>query len=204
MRSKLVFRLVLILLVVPFVRGQQVSYIDRVVDYLDCTYCYFISLNVQSDAYTGKAIIENDNLYTFLHESAGMSKARYGSFVKSLLQSGKSLKIKNATLNPTTKSLDVKRIQGIHFSVVQEPDQEVKDLFKKGCVATISSLFTVNLLNQNLQDCEALLSAQNERTFLVRRPINPQSEPALVAQLFDWNVLVRLDDLAGRLVIVKR
>lgn len=203
MRNKLVVCIILVLLIVPFIIGQHVKYIDRVVDYSDCTYCYFISLNIKTDAYVGKVIIENDNLYTFLHESSGMTKMRYNHFIKSLLQSGKSLEIKKATLNPATKNLEVKGIPGVHFSIVQEPDAEVRELFQKGCVATITNLFNVNIPNPIAQNCEALLRAQNDRTFLMRRPINPKSEPALVAQLFEWNVPVRLDDLSGRLVIVK-
>ncbi len=71
---------------------------NKVLNDFDST-SYFISLNIKSPSYKGRAIIENKDLYSFLHKTRGYDKNRYLSFMKRTLAHYRALKINDEDID---------------------------------------------------------------------------------------------------------
>lgn len=91
---------VLIILNTPFTgcTNMNTPFYNKVLNDFDTT-SYFIALDIKSPYYKGRAIIENNNLYQYLHKTKGFDKERYESFMKRILSRHRPLKIEDKDLS---------------------------------------------------------------------------------------------------------
>jgi len=162
-------------------------------------------VEVASNAYRGKVVIETDDFFSFLNEANGLDPKEYKGFVKDLLKSGKPLIIKNAAVGPEGLSLNVGKLSINQFRIPKTDDTELKETLSKGCVATIAKYFLGNIavVDTKAPSCSSFVERQEEKQLMIRKSLDAGSDAALIAQLFEWQISVRLDDLSGRLVIEK-
>ena len=73
------------------------SFYNKILNDFDTT-SYFIALDIKSPYYKGRTIIENNNLYMYLHKSKGFDKEKYIYFMKSTLRHHRALKIEDKDL----------------------------------------------------------------------------------------------------------
>jgi hypothetical protein len=59
---------------------------------------YYIALEIRSDSYKGRAIIENNNLFNFMTQTKRLDKNSYETRMKKLLVHRRALKINNSDL----------------------------------------------------------------------------------------------------------
>ena len=92
--------IILIILNNPFTGCTNMNspFYNKVLSDFDTT-SYFIALEIKSPYYKGRAIIENNNLYLYLHKTKGFDKERYETFMKRMLGHHRTLKIEDKDLS---------------------------------------------------------------------------------------------------------
>ena len=92
--------IILIILNNPFTGCTNMNspFYNKVLNDFDTT-SYFIALDIKSPSYKGRSIIENNNLYLYLHKTKGFNKERYESFMKRILSRHRALKIEDKDLS---------------------------------------------------------------------------------------------------------
>jgi hypothetical protein len=68
------------------------TFYNKVLNNFDST-SYFVALNVKSTSYKGRVIIENNNLYKFLHLEKGFSVKKYQSYMIRIMAHNRYLRI---------------------------------------------------------------------------------------------------------------
>jgi hypothetical protein len=91
--SGLVFIIILILKN-PFISctNPNSQFFNYVLNDFDSS-SYFIAVDIKSPFYKGRSIIENDDLYRFLHQVKGFDRDKYKSFMKRILVHNRTLKV---------------------------------------------------------------------------------------------------------------
>jgi hypothetical protein len=95
--SSLIIRLIFIILIIlknPLLSctNAHSSFYNKILNDYDTT-SYFIAVDINSPFYKGRTIIENNNLYQYLHKTKGYDKEKYIYFMKSTLRHHRALKI---------------------------------------------------------------------------------------------------------------
>ena len=95
--SSLIIRLFFIIIIIlenPFISctNAHSSFYNKILNDYDTT-SYFIAVDIKSPFYKGRTIIENNNLYQYLHKTKGYDKEKYIYFMKSTLRHHRALKI---------------------------------------------------------------------------------------------------------------
>ncbi|MEQ1607091.1 MAG: hypothetical protein ABL999_19675 [Pyrinomonadaceae bacterium] len=186
--------------------AQDPAFFDRILNDRDCRQCYFVSLEVSSLQYSGKVIIENDELFSFIRDTKGLNGKEYSEFMKDLLMSGKSLMLDSAIPGAEGLSLNIKGVTKNQFRLLKSSDELEKTL-AKGCIATVSRYFldkSIDSMNGvSLQDCHAYIKDQKKGKLMSSIPLGAGEDATLIARLFEWQIPARIDDLSGRIVISK-
>jgi hypothetical protein len=102
---------------------------------------YFIALNIKSPSYEGRAIIENNNLFEFLHKTKGLSMKKYQAMMLKVLEHKRELKISDEDLNKW------------HFFKVSEPESVIM-IANRGLNNFIAYYFNGVALNWGVTDEE--------------------------------------------------
>jgi len=91
--------IILFILLSPFTACTKVNmtFFNQVLNNFD-TNSYYVALNIKSDSYKGRAIIENNNLYSFLNKTKGLNKEQYQSFMRKILAHDRSVRIDDKDL----------------------------------------------------------------------------------------------------------
>lgn len=90
----------------------------------------FVSLEIESDEYTGKVIVENNYLYSFLKRVKGFDKEQYKLFMKDLLS--KKLKLKVAKIDwENERFIKVKEFKSIEENASKGKDHFLNIYFNK-------------------------------------------------------------------------
>ncbi len=88
----------LLLLIVLFSCTQEeVMFLDKVVSNFD-RYSYFIAIDLESSAYRGRVIIENDDLYYYFEQTKQLDKLAYKNLIINTLKSNGYLDVPNINL----------------------------------------------------------------------------------------------------------
>lgn len=200
---KYLLGLIFVLLSIQTCFGQSNKFYDTVLNYEKCRYCYFLSIDVESEKYKGKVVIENDDLYSFLSKTRGFNKNQYKEFMKDLLSNNKKLGIENASLDKTGFFINIKGISENNFRVVKDAN-DVEDIAAKGCVPIIVHYFLGQTLesigNFVSEDCGEYVKKQKDNLLLINH-VGIREQNAIISRLFEWQIPVRIDDLSGLLII---
>ncbi len=133
---------IFIILKNPFIACTNANspFYDKVLNDFDTT-GYFIALDIKSPSYKGPALIGNNNLYLFLHNTKGLDKKRYKSFMKRILTHHRALKIED-------KDFDMWKFMKVHEieSVIQ--------IANKGSDNFVAYYFNGRVLNYGLPEEE--------------------------------------------------
>jgi hypothetical protein len=89
---------------------------------------YYLALDIRSDDYKGRVIVENNDLYTFLKKTKGLDVKRYKSTMRKTLIHRRVLKIKN-TANLSLNFIKVKEINKVYLSANKGVDSFIKNYF---------------------------------------------------------------------------
>jgi hypothetical protein len=124
----LIFILVLILKN-PFIAcsNPNSSFYNKILNDFDTT-SYFIALDIKSPYYKGRTIIENNNLYMYLHKSKGFDKEKYIDFMKSTLRHHRALKIKDKDL-VRQKFIKVDVLESVIYNANKGSDNFISKYF---------------------------------------------------------------------------
>jgi len=179
--------------------GQPADFVDKL---LDSVGRYYVAVDVSSIEYTGKVVIENDELYVFLNETKGLDRKSYIAFMKEALASGSPLILENAKTDKDGLFLIVKAASEHKFRLLRN-SRMLDEVFAKGCVATISHFFVKRPddTRANSTDCREYVKSLDLRDRRIKEVLDGRDEATLISMLFEWNVLSRFDGLSGRIVI---
>jgi hypothetical protein len=111
-------------------------FFDRVLSDFDSN-SYYIALNIKSPFYNGRALIENDDLYNFLHKKEGIDKASYHKKMKRILLHNRYLKVDERDIKKW-KFIKVKLVDTVIFEA------------NKGVNSFIAKYFDGVLMNPGL------------------------------------------------------
>lgn len=185
--------------------GQSNIFYDRVLGYDDCKNCYFIVIEVHSVPYTGRVVIDNNDLRDYITKTQNIEIADYKSFVKDILANKRKLVLENASLDGDF--LSIKNISEQKFRLLHE-SEKANDIASRGCVQFIKYYFlqaSSNLTqNTEAEDCKEFIKGRNKNLSLARKDASSLNEQnAIIKMLFDWEIPVRLNHYSGWLVVDK-
>ncbi len=103
------------------------AFFDKVLSNFDSS-SYFISLNIKSPTYKGKALIKNDELYSYLNKTEGISKARYLKKMKRLLLHNRYLRVDEKDLGKW-KFIKVKPVDSVIYAANQGVNKFIAQYF---------------------------------------------------------------------------
>ena len=112
-------------------------------DFYDTVLCsyslhsIFVLVDIESDEYDGKAIIENGDLFEFLNQTKGFDKKQYKSFMKDLLSKNSKLSLEKSELNKW------------HFIKIQKI-KSVENITSKGKDDFIAQYFNGNVIKKGI------------------------------------------------------
>ena len=92
-------------------KNPNSSFYNKVLNDFDTT-SYFIAVDIKSTFYKGRAIIENNNLYLYLHKTKGFDKVKYTYFMKRTLRHHRALKITDQDI-VDLKFIKVTELEGV-------------------------------------------------------------------------------------------
>jgi hypothetical protein len=125
--KKTVVILSLLLLILVSCSEKNPAFYNQVLGNFD-KHSYFIALDIRSDEFKGRVLVENNNLFTFLNKTNGWDKERYKSMMKRILIHRRIMKIKN-TADLSLSFIKVKEINKVYLSANKGPDSFIKDYF---------------------------------------------------------------------------
>lgn len=195
----------LFLLTAQICLSQERKFLDTILEYERCRDCYFLSIDVASEKYSGKVVIENDDLFDFLNKTRGLDKTRYKEFVKDLVINKKRLVLDKSSVKSDGTFLKIKGISEHEFRVVNEiPDIEA--VAAQGCVAFIRHYFLAEPIETAVrpvsEDCEEFIRKQND-DLLMRSGLSTMERSIVIDKLFEWEIPTRIDHYSGALIIEK-
>ncbi len=113
----------------PFVActNANSSFYNQVLNDYD-TNSYFIAVDIRSPYYKGRTIIENNNLYQYLHKAKGFDKEKYVLYMKRTLRHHRALKIEDKDILDW-KFIKVSDVQSVILNANQGRDSFVANYF---------------------------------------------------------------------------
>ena len=194
------------LLFIQFAVAQREGVYDKILDYDNCRDCYFIAIEVESEPYFGKVIVENDDLEDFIIKTQNLDKSKYKEYVRDILLKNKKIFLENAYFDQTGSFLNIKDVSEQKFRLLNESD-EVNEISSKGCVAFVKYYFLGESLtsveNEKSTSCSEFITNQNRNLFISQIGVGFSQQTAIIARLFEWGIAVRMDDYSGLLTIRK-
>lgn len=182
--------------------AQDSRFIDRLWETPSCRSCYVLSIDVISDAHSGRATIDSGKLFTFLMKTRGLEGNQADDFVRTLLQKKQALRLENATLDGNY--LNVAGSSRHEFRIVQ-PDKKVDEITGMGCANFIRYYFLnetpLPKIETASKNCRELIRDQKRDLILTRTDIGITGMNSLINSLFEWQIPVMIDHISGLPVI---
>ncbi|MGB7067861.1 MAG: hypothetical protein WBD22_00010 [Pyrinomonadaceae bacterium] len=203
MKNILLFLFLLLMAQTCF--GQSNKFFDTILEYERCRDCYFLSIDVASEKYSGNVVIENDDLFGFLNKTRGLDKTQYKEFAKDLLVNKKKLVLDKSNVESDGTFLKIKGVSEHEFRVVNEiPDIEA--VSAQGCVAFVKHYFPAESIEAAVapvsEDCREFIRRQND-DLLMKSGLSTMERSVVINKLFEWEIPTRMDDYSGSLTIRK-
>lgn len=196
---RIIFAILIFLMVS---NAQDNSFLKSIIGDDECRTCYFISLDVESAAYNGRVVIENDDLFDFVKSTKKLSWDEYKEFAQELLAANRKLDLKGYDVRVNAETaLYIDRISENTFRIVpQIPEFEVAA--SRGCIAFVKDFFIENAdaakANSKLEstDCREFILSQNKSLSTVRK-LSASEESFVINKLFQWQIPVVNDHYNG-------
>lgn len=135
---------------------QDVSFIDKILNDFKSNSKY-LSLNIKSYDFTGSAIIENDDLYTYFQIKKKGTKEDYKLYVKDILNKKTYIDLGDESIKKLG-FIKVKESKKIKCKLKKGLDKFVKiyfneDLTEKGITNEEEKAFLIKILFDNMRSC---------------------------------------------------
>ena len=132
--------LIFMIFIIISCKNPNSPFYNKVLNDFDTT-SYFIAVDVKSPFYKGRTIIENNNLYLYLHKTKGFDKVKYTYFMKRTLSHHRVLKISDKDI------VDLKFIKVTELEDVIHTATSGRDNF-------VANYFNGTVLNSGISDIE--------------------------------------------------
>ena len=140
LKSYGIFGLIFMIFIIISCKNSNSSFYNKVLNDFDTT-SYFIAVDIKSPFYKGRTIIENNNLYMYLHKTKGFDKVKYIYFMKRTLRHHRVLKISD------------KDIVAWKFKKVTELESVIH-VANRGRDNFVANYFNGTVLNSGITDIE--------------------------------------------------
>lgn len=125
-------KIILALILSSCTMNKDTSFYQKVINDFD-RYSYFISIEVHSEKYNGKFIIENDDLYSYLQQTQKIDREKYKAIIKEKLINHSSLELSNSTQSQSN-FIKVPEIESVNANAKKGTDEFIKIYFDNGKV----------------------------------------------------------------------
>jgi hypothetical protein len=119
--------LIFMLFILISCENPNSPFYNKVLNDFDTT-SYFIAVDIKSPFYKGRTIIENNNLYMYLHNTKGFDKGKYIYFMKRTLKHHRALKITDNDIIDW-KFIKVRELESVIHVADQGRDNFVANYF---------------------------------------------------------------------------
>jgi hypothetical protein len=188
MKGRLLFSV--IFLISPFMcLGQDPKFYEMILRDAPCRYCYFLAFDVESPRYTGRVVIEHEDLFRFLNETRKLDRAKYRAFLGDLLLKGKRLSLGNRVERRNDTFLRINGTTDYGFRIVNKID-EIEMISSKGCASFIRYYFMREpepLETTAGEDCKKFIANQKKDLYLERR-LSTLERSIIISKLFAWGI----------------
>lgn len=182
--------------------AQTPEFCDRVLSLRDGRSNYFIPINVRSDLFTGKVVVESFRLNDYLKETKGFDGAAYKTYVMELLERKRELEIKDAAIDRSGFYLSGPALKKYTFRVVVASN-EFDIVSAQGCKVLLKHYFSPDLIESTEMGkagCrESIISSKVD--LFMRPKYDLAEQNNVIAALFDMDIPISLDDISQSLRI---
>jgi uncharacterized protein YxeA len=119
--------LIFLIFILISCKNPNTLFYNKVLNDFDTT-SYFIAVDIKSPFYKGRTIIENNNLYMYLHKTKGFDKGKYIYFMKRTLRHHRALKITDKDII-VWKFIKVTELESVIHAADQGRDNFVANYF---------------------------------------------------------------------------
>jgi hypothetical protein len=119
--------LIVMIFLIISCKNTNSSFYNKVLNDFDST-SYFIAVDIKSPYYKGHTIIENNNLYGYLHKTKGFDKEKYINYMKRALRHHRALKIADKDIFDW-KFIKVRELESVINSANRGPDNFISNYF---------------------------------------------------------------------------
>jgi hypothetical protein len=119
--------LIFMIFIVISCKNPNSAFYNKVLNDFDTT-SYFIAVDIKSPFYKGRSLIENNNLYMYLHQKEGFDKVKYIYFMKRTLRHHRVLKITDKDF-VERKFIKVTELESVIHAADQGRDNFVANYF---------------------------------------------------------------------------
>lgn len=182
--------------------GQTDEFCDRVISLRDGRSNYFIPINVRSESFSGKVVVESYRLFDYLTATRGFDAKTYKSFMLKFLDENKELEMKGVTIDENRLFLSGENIKKYSFRVV-ESYQPFEVIYAQGCEELLQYYFAPSLgdsSEKGKSDCKQRIKLNGQDLFM-RPKFNLAEQNNVIAKLFEMDIPISLDDISGSLRI---
>ncbi|MBS1795854.1 MAG: hypothetical protein JSS81_18515 [Acidobacteria bacterium] len=182
--------------------GQTAKFYEQAIEHLKCRNCYFIPVEVESKSYTGKILVENYQLFSYLKSTKGFDEQAYKSFIIKLFQDKQPLMMDQVNIDETGYFLAGKGIKEFKFRIVQT-SQAFETVSVQGCKKIIQYYFSPELVESETNktiDCRESIK-QNAKDLLLKPKFDLNEENNVIVKLFEFDIPIYIDDISGSPII---
>ncbi len=191
--------LLLVLASCVSVFGQTKTFYDNVLG-SSCWGC-FVALNVESDFFSGRVVIENAELFNYLKNTENLDEKKYKSFISELIENKRALKMTGTRKDDSGFFLVGNKVKSHTFRIIIA-SKDFETIAAKGCDALLDNYFSILSKNkpQEKSGCRERIKRNGDDLFMYPK-FDMTEENNVIAKLFELEIPVNLDDISGSLKI---
>ncbi len=168
MKKLIFFSLLFLLTYSSF--GQTLEFYEKAIGHLKCRSCYYIPLTVESRAYSGKVVVDNYSLFSYLKSAKGFDEQTYQAFMLKLFQENRSLPIGGTEIDESGLFLIGDGLVDHSFRIVK-PSQAFETISAQGCKKIIQLYFSPELPeSETNKDLSCIGMIKHSKEDLLIRP----------------------------------
>ncbi len=192
----------LIFILCNSIYGQNSEFYEKAISRLKCRNCYFIPINIESKAYSGKVVVNNYFLFSYLKSVKGFDEKAYKSFMVKLFQGNQPLKMIAVTIDESGSFLVGKDLEKHSFRIVKT-SQQFETISSQGCKQIIKYYFSPTVIESETNrksSCQEMLKF-NAKDVFIKPKFDLKEQNNVISKLFEMEIPIYLDDISGSLKI---